>query len=124
MLDYLPSGGKLRAFRRVVLVDGVLELAGDEAAIGQVLCEGISYGDGQKVVLREPGSAALVEIVGDCKDGDQLYAASEGKVSTQGTVLEGVSVGDSESGHARLRWSGVEEAKPKKKSTPNHTDAT
>lgn len=106
MPENLPSGGKLRAYRRVVLADGVLVHASDElSAIGYISTEGISYGDGQPVHLREPGGAALVAIDGECQDGDELFAAADGKVSATGDVLEGVAVGESENGLVRLRWS-------------------
>lgn len=115
--ENLPSGGTLRAFRRVVMVDGVVVLAGEVPAMGHVTCEGISYGDGQPVHLREPGGAALVEIVGECKDGDRLYAAADGKVSAKGKIQEGVAVGESESGFAQVKW----EAKAAKNLSPDAT---
>lgn len=89
MLDYLPSGGKLRAFRRVVLVDGVLELADSKSiALGHIISDGISYGDGQSVYYRS-GEVARVESDGPVKAGSDVYAADDGRVSAKGKVLEG-----------------------------------
>lgn len=89
MLDYLPSNGRLRAFRRVVLVDGVLSLADSKsAAYGHIISEGVSYGDGQPVYFRGLGVAKL-EADGPIKAGADVFATDEGRVSAKGKVLEG-----------------------------------
>ena len=89
MLDYLPSGGKLRAFRRVVLSDGVLTLADAKSiALGHIISEGISYGDGQSVYYRS-GEVARLEADGPIKAGEDVFATDEGRVSAKGKVLEG-----------------------------------
>lgn len=89
MLDYLPSGGKLRAFRRVVLADGVLVLADSKSiALGHIISEGVSYGDGQSVYYRS-GEVAQLEADGPIKAGADVFAADEGRVSAKGKLLEG-----------------------------------
>ncbi len=104
MIDHLPSNGRLRAFRRVVLRDGVVALAGEQPAIGSVCYEGVSYGDAQAVHLREGGATALVACLGEVKAGAKLFAAKEGLVSGTGKVLEGVAGSDSIDGKVELRW--------------------
>lgn len=116
MTEHLPSSGRLRAFRRVVLRDGVVEHAGNEPGIGYIGCEGISYGDGQPVHLREPGGAAVVALSGDeVKAGAELFAAEQGKVSEKGDVLEGTAASDSADGLVVMQWANAEAPKKKGK---------
>lgn len=119
MLDYLPSGGKLRAFRRVVLVDGVLELADSKSiALGHIISEGISYGDGQSVYYRS-GEVARLETDGPIKAGADVFASDEGRVSAKGKMLEGkATTAAKQSGDViKVAWNMPSEADAAKDAT-------